>query len=463
MEQFVAKGTWWVPNDRRRRNATGTITYSPQTGGTLEVYGKRLDDSSSYYVPTLYGDTERGPVTLLDCTFETASTHTGSTSSAQVFSCEVVVVGAHLPRNAVFGQATVRVKYLDEWARIGSIEPLGSLRDGHPNVGSGFYYKQAPGLRATLADGSRVSLGVAQQGSYGVAVASLMTVHQFDLFASTPKPLDELLDEYVRPLVDLLTLMVDQPSSLLNLKVAKSPRGKNQFVALYNYYDVGIRVSADPSGTEVAGRATKIIRSDEFTFDTQLPKWFELAAKLGGIRGLVFGLRYASEISVENRFLNATTAAEALHRATFESKRSGIDLKNQATTTWLSQYPEDERNLIKTRMNQYINDPSLADRLTELVQKASVAFDAIVPEPIGWVKLVRNTRNDLTHQEGVPRVRISSFQMFVLAESVALLVTICFLVDLGFRPEDLQDKLLRPIRIRVLKDEIRAVLPPSGE
>ena len=167
-------------------------------------------------------------------------------------------------------------------------------------------------------------------------------------------------------------------------------------------------------------------------------------------------------MSVENRYLNATTAAEALHRATFESKRANIDLKNMATKDWLAQYPRDERDLIKTRLNQYINDPSLADRLTGLVDKAGVAFSGIVPDTSEWVKLVKNIRNDLTHQEGVPRVRITSREMYVLAESVALLVTICFLVDLGFTPTDLQDKLLRPIRIRVLKDEISATLPPSA-
>jgi hypothetical protein len=110
-------------------------------------------------------------------------------------------------------------------------------------------------------------------------------------------------------------------------------------------------------------------------------------------------------------------------------------------------------------MNQYINEPSLGDRLMELVGKAGVAFSAIVPDTTEWVRLVKNTRNDLTHQEGVPQVRISSQQMFVLAESVALLVTICFLVDLGFKPEALQTKLLRPIRTRVLRDEINSVLP----
>jgi len=53
--------------------------------------------------------------------------------------------------------------------------------------------------------------------------------------------------------------------------------------------------------------------------------------------------------------------------------------------------------------------------------------------------------------------------MFILAESVALLVTICFLVDLGYTPDELQDKLFRPLRVRVLRDEISALLPTSAE
>ncbi len=461
MDPFTTKGTWWVPGDRRRRNATGTITYSPQTGGTLDVYGKRLDEDS-YYVPLLHGDTERGRATLLDCTFETASMNQFSSSSGQTFSCQVVVDGAHIRRDSVLGEAEVRVTYLDEWGRIGRIQPLGDLRQGRRDVGQGFYYQRAPGFMATLTDGSMVTLGAGQQGKFGVTDASLAVVHQFDVRLTTPKTLDELLDGYVRPLVDLLTLLVDRPSSVLCLKVAKRPRGKKQLVPPYGYHDVGLRTTAEPSAGESLPLPTQIIRSDEFAFSEQLPKWFDLAAKLGGIRGLVFGLRYASEMSVENRYLNATTAAEALHRATFESKRAEVGLKNQATEDWLAQYPKEERNLIKTRLNQYINDPSLADRLTELVNKAGIAFSSIVPNPPEWVKLVKNVRNDLTHQEGVPKVRVTSRQMYVLAESVALLVTICFLVDLGFTPEDLLDRLLRPIRIRVLKDEIRAIFPASA-
>ena len=456
MEPFTAKGTWWVPGEKRNRNATGTITYSPQTGGSLEVYGKRLDGDSTY-IPVLFGDTERGLASLLGCTFEKATTHESSGQSAQVFSSEIIVQGAHVRRNSQFKQASVRVTYLDEWARIGSLQPLGDLRTGHRNVGAGFYYQTAPGFQAALTDGTSITLGTGQQGGYGVNTATLAIVHQFGVLPSTPKTLDGFLDEYVRPLIDLLTLLVDQPSSLLSLKVAKHTGS-----TLIENYDIGIQTNVDPTASMALPQAMQIIRSDEFTFAVQIPMWFDLAAALSGIHGLVFGLRYAAEMSVENRYLNAATAAEALHRATFESKRAKIDLKNQATKDWLEQYPKDERGLIKTRLNQYINDPSLADRLTGLVDKAGVAFSSIVPDTAKWVKLVKDVRNDLTHQEGVPKVRITSREMYVLAESVALLVTICFLVDLGFPQADLQDKLLRPIRIRVLRDEIRATLPPPA-
>jgi hypothetical protein len=296
-----------------------------------------------------------------------------------------------------------------------------------------------------LADGSRITLDTGQEGSLGETVASLKAVHQFGVFTDEVKSIDDLLDHYVRPLVDLVTLVVDQPSFLLTLKVAKPRRHKDQSAGLYDYYDVGLRTNANSVAAQKVLLAMQLIRSDEFAFDEQLPKWFEVAEAFGGIRGLVFGLRYASWMTVENRFLNATTAVEALARATIKSERAKIDLKNQATKDWIAQYPEVEQKLIQTRLNQYINDPSLADRLNGLVDKAGAAFSSIVPDPAKWVKLVKDTRNDLTHQEGVPKV--------------ALLVTVCFLVDLGFTPQELEGKLLRPLRIRVLRDEIRFILP----
>jgi hypothetical protein len=166
-------------------------------------------------------------------------------------------------------------------------------------------------------------------------------------------------------------------------------------------------------------------------------------------------------MTVENRFLNAAMAAEALHRATIPSTRARVNLRNKATKVWLSQFPEAERQLIRARVSQYVNDPTLANRLSELTDKAGEAFRVLVPDAAAWVKLVKDIRNDLTHQEGAPKVQVNSAEMFILAESVAMLVFICFPVDLGHGSDKLKDMIVRPIRVRVLQAELRAVLPVS--
>jgi ApeA N-terminal domain 1 len=461
VKPFEARGTWWVPGDRRRRNATGTISYSPDIGGALDVFGKRLDSSPSLYERVFHGDTERGPITLLGCTFERASKHDSSQQSAQQLSCEIVLLGAHVKADFLIDHAVVRVKNLDQWAHLGIMEPLGSHRQKLENAGPSFYYRREPGPRATLADGAKITLGVTVSESFGNTEASVAVEHQFNVNLAQSMVLNETLDGYVTPLVDLLTVVTDHPSSILSLRVTpKSAGRKNSFSYLSPQLDVGLRIDRSvPEEKPVAPLATQVVRFDEFIFGKQLPLWFGLARKLRSIHGLVFGLRYATNMSVENRYLNASTAAEALHRATFSSNKSKVDLRNEATKQWLSQYPDNERQLIKSRLTRYINDPSLGDRLRDLLDKAGIAFQVLVPTPTKWLTRAKNIRNDLTHQEGAPRVNVNSAAMFLLAESLALLVTICLMIDIGYTPEDVQAKLVRSLRIRVLQEEMREQFP----
>lgn len=460
MEPFEARGRWWVPGDRARRNATGTIEYSPDTGCTLDVFGKRLDSGTSFYEPVLHGDTELGEVTLLGCTFESARQHHTSEDFAQQFSCETVLRGAHVSTDVLITHATVYVKNLDMWAELGKMEPLGPLREELNIAGAGFYHRRGSSLMARLDDSTSITLGLEVSEKLGRNEAALTARHQFHVAFAQPKVLNEVFDGYVTPLVDFLTVVTDEPSSLLSLKIVpKTENDKSQLYQLYHKVDVGIRSSPTLSVERTVTRHEQILRFGEFVFDEQLPRWFNLAHKLRGVHGLVFGLRYAANMSVENRYLNASTAAEALHRATFVVTRRKIDLENDATEQWLSQFPREERPLIKTRMNQYINDPSLGDRLQGLIDKAGGAFQKLVPIPQKWLTLVKRTRNELTHQEGVPRMRVTSDQMFLLAESLALLVTICFLIDLGYAPEDVATKLLRSFRIKALAKAMRRQLP----
>lgn len=463
MELTQIKGLWWLPGERRKRNAVGTVTYSPKTGSSLEVFGKRLvADDRSFYVPVIHGDTENGPVTLLNCIFEQWTFHGKTDNVTQNFTGQYIIVGARIRENTLFGWANVRLRYLDDWSRMGSIKDMGQARQHIPNAGPGFYYEHEQNLSAAIAGSSTITLGARTQGHIAANATSLRIEHELSLRLATSKSLANLVDAYVSPLVDLITLIVDQPSSVLSLQVAPRRRTRDQTPTPFDYYDVGLTTGVDlPASDSVTSPGTQVVPRAEFDFQTEMPQWFDLATSLRGIRGLVFGLRYASQMNVENRFLNASMAAEALHRATVPSRRARVSFKNEATRVWLSRFPEDERQLIRARVNQYVNDPSLANRLSELVEKAGSAFRILAPDTATWVKMVKDIRNDLTHQEGAPKVRINSAEMFVLAESVAMLVYTCLLIDLGHEPDVLKDMLMRPMRIRVLQSELKAFLPAS--
>jgi ApeA N-terminal domain 1 len=127
--------------------------------------------------------------------------------------------------------------------------------------------------------------------------------------------------------------------------------------------------------------------------------------------------------------------AEGFHRATFSETHSKVDLKSKEVKAWLETFPEHERTMVQSRLNTYLNEPSLGDRLTGLINKAGPAFGVVSSKPTNWAKLVKDMRNSLTHLKAEdppgskpPKVDISSSQLAVLAESISLLVSICMLV-----------------------------------
>ncbi|MFI9381084.1 HEPN domain-containing protein [Kutzneria sp. NPDC052558] len=452
MDPFETQGSWWVPGKKRHHHATGKFKYSPDEGGTLNVFGKRLEASDSLHVPALFGDTERGPATLFGCNFKGAAGRPESRHFSQDFTVDLIVLGCHTDIDFAVNHASVQVENLDRWASIGKLDLLGEdVRKLLPNAGFGVYFQHEPDMWATLGNGDKVLLSALDSFFFGRNNATVAVKYQFDITFAQAKRISEIREDYIVPLIDLLTVFTDTPSSLQSLTVSP-PAGKRSALhgPRFQPLDIGFQINRNESSRQIASESLYPVKFSEFSFRQQLPLWFELAQKLKGVHGLTFGLRYADNMSAENRYLNSTTAAEALHRATFESVRAKIDLKNDATRTWISQFPAEEQALIKTRLNQYINDPSLGDRLHGLIKKAGVAFDTLVPDPTEWVKLVKQVRNDLTHQEGTPKVRVTSEEMYWLAESIAQLVTICILVDLGYAPTAIDTQIVRSHRVQAL-------------
>lgn len=455
METVELQGQWWIPGKKRSKSATGTLKYTPMRRGELNVFGNDLENGK-FQEPVIYGDTTEGQVTLYDVVQDSSTWFGRSGQYAQKLSCDILIKGGHFPRNCRFKRADIHVKHLDEWARLGKYVPLSpAVRKLVPNAQSGSIFQKAPSVNATLPDGSEVTLGVGLGETFSGTKTSLRARHYLSIAFPTAKTVDKIIDDYARPLCNLITLATDEPSSLVELVVLERsgvPLSPKRFQVSVN---VGISSSEH---SRLTSPGTQIIRFQDFSFARQLATWFKLDQELRGIHGLISGLQSTVNMTVENRILNAVTAAEALHRATFANTRTKVDFKNKHTKIWLGQFPANEQNLIRSRLNGYINEPSLGDRLSGLTRKAGVAFEELVPDISQWMKIVKETRNALTHQEGRPKVALTVVQMYWLAESVAILVQMCLMVDLGIKPTEMKEMFGRSGRAPLVAGGLRAFI-----
>jgi hypothetical protein len=456
MEPFEAHGLWWVPGKDGAHQTSGKVSITSEGTGLLELYGRGLISFERIHIPVIHGDTNRGHCTLLNCQLKSHSIPSANIRGPanQHIGFRSLFRGEHVTPGFSAGFVTLTASHLQSWSQIATLKVLTSDQEAETNHKFGLYYDIRSSPLATLEDGTTIQIAV--NPSLSMAIPPQMGAeHQFVIRLANPASFDEILDYYINPLVDFLTFATDHPSKVIKLAMfvadsqSETRPGPRDLMEVVRH-DRIITTTADP-GSHINEH---ILPFEDIVFSEKLPLWLQLARKLKGIHGLIFGLRYADDMTVEHRLLNSATAAEAFHRATFPSRRAPVGLSNEQTKIWLAQFPDSERALIKSRLNGYINEPSLSDRLSDLTMKAGVAFEHVCPNPEEWIRLIKRTRNDLTHQRGVLQVKMSPDQMGLLADSTALLVTICFLIDLQYSELEIWKNLDRSSRIRSLRNEL---------
>jgi hypothetical protein len=201
------------------------------------------------------------------------------------------------------------------------------------------------------------------------------------------------------------------------------------------------------------------LRFSEIDPSVHFPRWYELAHRLKGIFGYTFGARYSVDIFPENRYLNATTAAEAIHRELVDSKRQKVDLEADVTQAFIAGFPEDEQSLLHDRM-RHLNDESFHERIAHLYDEARPFSQTLAPNREEWIRAVKKARNELTHPSGKPSGKMPSGErLAILGESVFLVVSVYTLVKLGFSPVVIDGWLGRQPRTASNVQFLRASFP----
>lgn len=130
--------------------------------------------------------------------------------------------------------------------------------------------------------------------------------------------------------------------------------------------------------------------------EQMLGRWFDTFTRNSLMMSLYFSERYGEANVVENRFLNLTQALETFHRLNFKNEQLPSEEHGQRLQSILSSCPDQHRKWLGEKL-QYSNEPSLRQRLRELLNMYHAYAMGIIPLQKPFIEQVVGMRNTLAH------------------------------------------------------------------
>jgi hypothetical protein len=284
MDVYSAEGVWWRPEASQHR-VHGTLT-SDEDGVQLVVYGPlqppipselgvvKIEGSEWVATPAVHGRTRDGAdITLLDV---------GGLMSLPVPSAEVrethtvsaACIGGHFSEDA-FIEARAEFDWLDAWLDPPPIlddNVTGSRDETVVRVG------RSELARAEIAGGTvRLITGVA--GREGPSAIHLDRWSAVAIDLNEPQPWRTILDSWVRPFHDLLTISIGRPVRLTELRLRPADAGPRAPLCDARFGVVQAQRKATPSEQALLNYSapTLVTRRDSgVPLQELLTAWYEL-------------------------------------------------------------------------------------------------------------------------------------------------------------------------------------------
>lgn len=455
-EPFAIGGYWWLPETPDRKVA-GTLTYRPGEGLELELMGLLAGTYNPPFVvpefiepPLIHGISGEGQaITLYNCIQTATGGHIGGAGALgqSKFIAHFAFVGVHFPSigQIQFETVSVRFQYLDEWYDRNHIDTemadsgettIIFARPGSLNVNvSNFIVQVAPLVNQ-------------KWDSHGV---SLVQKVWLNIIGPEGASIDDYL-ALVMMLHNFFTFSVGKPSFVTEM-TARVPEGLHVEAAFpVKIYYVPIGWQPNPEETD-ASRMLLPYSEVENELANVMKAWVEKSQLIKPAFDLYFASIYRPAY-VENTFLNLAQAIETYHRLTYGGEYMPEDAYLRGVyKTLVNALPDDLaddfRDALASGKLRYAYEFSLRKRVSLLSQHISeslkVSFLADKRAQSEFAYKVADTRNYLTHYSSDLKERAvtGGKGLHELNAKLAFLITCCFLEQLGFQPDRIEDILRR--------------------
>ena len=461
MQSFEHTGVWWLPG-KFEDKVPGKLSFDPTTGESLDlrIEGHYLHtefDNGVY--PILLGIVDATKFSLTNCII--IDGYRRQTRDfvvrKRVFAIETIFEGHHFKSidDIAFEYISASYTYLDDWMDQRNFR----FEDGSVN------YLQPEATTIQLEDVS-ISFSAGVRESIRRTKVVMKEVCWVNVTPNEERHFDEyrqLVDIQLPNFLTLATGMPNYPSSVGTVFAkGEIPQDVNIYYQVPGYFD-----KPPPIIVEYMLFVFEDVRNCPSKY---LPTWIAKSEQLLSVSELYFQTIYKGRsLSAKTGFLLLAQALEAYHRNLHGGKYLPSNkyrpvqqkLKN-AIPDW---FEDEHRNNLKAAIDNG-NDYSLKTRIIRiceeilrnyLVDSNYAIIDSLLTDAEGFSdkdgfpEKVKTTRNYLTHHpKKRPKNVIPDDEIPLYVAKLRFILRICFLVELGFPPDQIKKRVMKNPEFRTL-------------
>lgn len=387
-------GHWWVPDDPSRMvpgrleldEGVWRLTLLGWLGSwSSERHG---DDYSGH----VHGKVGAMPMTLIDTVGGGHERFGDRRPHKSALAANTVLTGVFGSVDTTFRSASVRLRYLNEWAHR---PPWSRGSTSGPSQSSVTYTD--PGRVEAVLPRATATLYRSPSGYFDELVLSrddlfshfTMTSDEWIRFDfKEPTDLETIQHDYVRPLLALIELAAADQSAILGFGAV--PVGADERDARVTVLSAIERTASKPKDP-----VDLLFNMRAVAFEDVLPAWWRLHEEMGVVVDLLLqALKPGGHVG--SQFFTAVTAVEGYHRRAYDSKMS--EEYRERRNRILRALSDEDRKWLKGKL-AFAHEPTFAERLDEVVTKAGPLFPNAVGNVSKWAKWVKDARNGIAHRK----------------------------------------------------------------
>jgi hypothetical protein len=423
VDTFESDGLFWLPEGEDNQVA-GRVSFDPAKGTRLALIGGFSETTFGDFgdgsqISVVHGVAGKRFLTLVDCS-RVSRRYESPGFMRDEYRADCMFAGqALLSSNSVkFGQVSARFSNLYDWI-------------GHSSVSRNHEFDAQHKLtKSSLTLTPFKTIEHAANG-YVISVSGVWKIlgseqkpgfeEDFSIGISYDTPVDfSSIKADLTVLQDLLTATTDSVCvpTAITLEIPPEAGESDRRTASVQAYvqQTAYARAADAKPSDM------ILRLGDIGGIGGVARWFEFVRDRRVVLGLMLSSTY-TKMYTENKFFNAVSATETLHRMEFPNEILPVDEYKYFRRMLVKYVPKQYRSWLSQQL-AYSNEPRLRDRLAELAEYAGLPT-LINCDARQWAKSVTDARNRMVHHDKGKGPGASTVELYWLAESLKLLLLLC--------------------------------------